>query len=453
MVSLVVVTMSATTLSATGANAVNRPASAPTSVVNAPVQIAHTTLGNVAYREVGRGPALVLIMGYAGTMQTWDAHFVDMLALHFRVIIFNNAGIGGTAPLPSPLTIDAMADQTSALITALHLQDANVLGWSMGSMIAQALAIRHPSLVRRLILLATFSGHGNAVQPSQAAVNALTSGNAAATQAELFPANEAMAAEAFDGSLIAFPPAPSTSATVVAAQKAAILSWFNGNDPSGRNTDHISVPTLVADGADDHIVAPVNDQDVAHEIPGSQLVMYPDAGHAFVFQEGESFIFKIRTFLSGVPTPLDLAQIRQGYVADYKVSNAAGTTWVAGLKKLTSKSSAQDLAQLDLSLADTEGAFEDELLGFGATGSLGKTVIAVVSADDLVVRDLLAFGVQSGPQAKQWATTVKNDGNVVLSAEDELRHQLGLAPIKVPTTTTTTTTTTKPTTTTTVTKF
>jgi hypothetical protein len=75
-----------------------------------------------------------------------------------------------------------------------------------------------------------------------------------------------------------------------------------------------------------------------------------------------------------------------------------------------------------------------------------------VSADDLVVRDLLAFGVQSGPQAKQWAITIKNDGNVVLAAEDELRHQLGLAPIKVPTTTTTTTTTPK-TTTTTLSKF
>jgi pimeloyl-ACP methyl ester carboxylesterase len=448
----VIVAMTTMSFSTTSANAANRPASVPTSVVNAPVQVAHTTLGSVSYREVGRGPALVLIMGYAGTMQTWDPHFVDMLALHFRVIIFNNAGVGGTAPLPSPLTLDAMADQTGALITALHLKNADVLGWSMGSMIAQALAIRHPSQVRRLILLATFSGLGNAVQPSQAAVNALTSGNAAAVQADLFPANQAMAAEAFDGSLVAFPTAPSTSAKVIAAQKAAVLSWFNGHDPSGRNANQISVPTLVADGADDHIVAAVNDQDVAHEIPGSQLVMYPDAGHAFVFQEGESFIYKIRTFLSGMPTPLDLAQIRQGYVADFKVSNAAGTTWVARLKKLTSKSSAQDLAQLDLSLADAEGAFEDELLGFGATGSLGKTISDVVSADDLVVRDLLAFGVQSGPQAKQWAITIKNDGNVVLAAEDELRHQLGLAPIKVPTTTTTTTTTPK-TTTTTLSKF
>jgi hypothetical protein len=136
------------------------------------------------------------------------------------------------------------------------------------------------------------------------------------------------------------------------------------------------------------------------------------------------------------------------------LSNAAGTAWVAGLKKLTSKSSAQDLARLDLRLADAEGTFDDELLGYGASGSLGKSVSAIVNADELVVRDLLAFGAQSGPQAKQWAATIKSDGNVVLAAEDSLRHQLGLAPIKVPTsTTTTTTTTTKATTTTTFTNF
>jgi pimeloyl-ACP methyl ester carboxylesterase len=432
--------MMAALLTATGAHASDRSTSSPPSVVNAPVQIAHTSLGSVTYREVGHGPSLVLIMGYAGTMQTWDPHFVDMLALHYRVIVFNNAGIDGTAALPSPLSIDAMADQTGALITTLQLKDTNVLGWSMGSMIAQALAIRHPSQVRRLILLATFPGLGNAVQPSQEAVNALTGGNPAATQADLFPANQSLAAQAFDGSLEAYPSAGFTSATVITDQKAAVLSWFNGQDPSGHNADQISVPTLVADGAKDHIDASMNDRYVAAEIPGSQLVLYPDAGHAFLFQEGESFFFRIRTFLSGVPTPLDRSQFRQHYLADYKLTNAAGTRWVAGLKKLTSKSSAQDLARLDLNLADAEGAFDDELLGCGTTGSLGTSVDKLVDADEYVVRDLLAFGVQSGPQAKQWTITIKSDGKVVLAAENLLRHQLGLAPIKAPTATTTTTT-------------
>jgi pimeloyl-ACP methyl ester carboxylesterase len=435
---VVVAMMTATMLSVGVAGATSQSASTPVTVVNATVQIAHTKLGNVAYREVGQGPALLLVMGYAGTMQTWDPHFVDMLALHYQVIIFDNAGIDGTAPLPSPLSIDKMADQTGALITALHLTHTDVLGWSMGSMIAQALAIRHPDQVQRLILLATFPGTGDAVQTSQKAVNALTSGNPATSQAVLFPKNQVMAADAFDGSLLAYPPASFTTAPVIAAQKSAILSWFNGHDPSGHKAHQISVPTLIADGEHDHIDAAVNDRDVAKEISGSQLVFYPDAGHAFVFQEGESLIFKVRTFLSGSPTSLSPSQMRQDYVSEYKLVTAAGVTWVAGLKKLTSKSSAQDLGRLDLRLADAEGAFDDDLLGFGSTGSLGSSINTLVSSDELVVRDLLAFGVQSGTQATKWTTTIQDDGKVVLAAENVVRHQLGLSPIKAPPATTTT---------------
>ena len=435
---VVMAAMTAATLSSSGANAATRPASKLATVVNATEQVAHTKLGNVEYRALGRGAALVLIMGYAGTMQTWDPHFIDMLALHYRVTIFDNAGTGGTAALRAPLSIDAMADQTGALITALHLGDTDVLGWSMGSMIAQALAIRHPSQVRRLILCATYPGVGNAVQPSQKDVDALTGSNAAAAQADLFPADQTMAADAFGGSIAAYAPSSPVSAPVIAAQKSAVLFWFTGRDPSGRRADQISVPTLVADGANDRIDAGANDREVAAEIPGSRLVLYPDAGHAFLFQEGESFTFLVRTFLSGVPTSLELSQIRRRYLVDFKTSSAAGTRWVAALKKLTTASSAQELARLDLRFADAEGAFDDDLLGYGATGKLAASVSASVSADEHVVRDLLAFAVQSGPKAKMWTTTTKNDGKVVLAAENVLRHQLGLSPITTTTTTTTT---------------
>ena len=134
------------------------------SVVSALVRIAHTRLGAVGYRVVGSGPPLVLIMGYAGTMEVWDPRLVHALARHNRVV---HAGIGRTQPLPgeqtATLTIDAMADQTSALIDALGLGRPDVLGWSMGGMIAQALAVLHPSQVRRLVLCATFPGTGTVV--------------------------------------------------------------------------------------------------------------------------------------------------------------------------------------------------------------------------------------------------------------------------------------------------
>lgn len=130
-----------------------------------------TGSGRVAYRTTGSGPPVLLVTGYSGTMESWDRRLVDGLARHHRVIVFDNAGIGRTQAVPPPLTVDAMADQTSALIRALHLGRVDVLGWSMGSMIAQALAVRHPTEVRRLALCASYPGDGTAVPPSRVGRN------------------------------------------------------------------------------------------------------------------------------------------------------------------------------------------------------------------------------------------------------------------------------------------
>jgi pimeloyl-ACP methyl ester carboxylesterase len=158
------------------------PASARV-VVSAPVRIAHTRLGTVGYRVVGTGPPLILITGYTATMEAWDPWFVGALAEHYRVVIFDNAGVGRTQTLPAPLTVDAMANQTSALIDALGLERPDVLGWSMGGTIAQALAVLHPAQVRSLVLCATFPGTGKIMPPAQA----LTSGNVQQVLADLSP--------------------------------------------------------------------------------------------------------------------------------------------------------------------------------------------------------------------------------------------------------------------------
>jgi pimeloyl-ACP methyl ester carboxylesterase len=285
------------TLAACGSSAPAAPDRGP-SVVSAPVRTAHTTLGAVGYRVVGSGPPLIMIMGYAGTMELWDPRFVDALAQHFRVVIFDNAGIGQTQALPVPLTIDAMADQTSALIDALGLGRPDVLGWSMGGMIAQALAVRHPAQVNRLVLCATFPGTGSAVAPSQAAVKALTSSNPGPY---LFPVDQGRAYQAFAAATSGYPAASPAPAAVITAQKGAVLSWFAGADPAGPLTSTISAPTLIADGTVDRIDAIPNDHALAQLIPGSRLVFYPDAGHAFLFQEERPFTALIESFLSGAP--------------------------------------------------------------------------------------------------------------------------------------------------------
>jgi pimeloyl-ACP methyl ester carboxylesterase len=262
------------------------------SVVSAPVRIAHTTLGAVGYRVVGSGPPLVLIMGAGWTMEDWDPRLVHALAQHNRVVMFDNAGVGRTQALPQPFTIDAMANQTSALIDTLGLGRPDVLGWSMGGMIAQALAVLHPSQVRRLVLCATFPGTGAAVVPSAPVRQASSD----------FPANQSNAFAAFEAAISEYPPAPAAPAGTTGIQELAMANWWNGIDAAARKVASISVPTLVADGTDDQLVPVANDHTLARLIPGARLVLYPDAGHAFLFQDGTRFASLVESFLTGHPS-------------------------------------------------------------------------------------------------------------------------------------------------------
>jgi len=269
------------------------PVPGSVSIASAPVLTAHTTLGAVAYRVVGSGPPLVLIMGYGGTMQTWDRRLVDALAQRYRVVIFDNAGIGGTAALPAPLDIDAMANQTSALISALGLGRPDVLGWSMGSMIAQALAVLHPDQVSRLVLCASYPGNGTAARPPQQAINALNRGDLAV----LFPADQAAAQNSYLVAISSYPAAPAAPADIVSDQAQAVIGWWAGLDPAGKRTGAIAVPTLIADGTADQLDPLANSGTLHDLIPGAKLVLYPDAGHAFLFQDEAAFVPLVESFL------------------------------------------------------------------------------------------------------------------------------------------------------------
>jgi pimeloyl-ACP methyl ester carboxylesterase len=273
------------------------PISGGVSIASAPVQTAHTALGAVAYRAIGTGPPLLLITGFGGTMESWDPRLVDGLAQHHRVIMFDNAGVGHTERLPAPLTIDAMADQTSALIHTLGLARADVVGWSMGSMIAQDLAVRHSHQVHRLILCAGFPGNGATIRPSRAVLDAFESGDPPKVMPTLFPGNQLAAQNTYLAAISSYPSAPPAPADVVSAQKNAVDAWWNGTDPAGRKAATIAVPTLIADGTVDQLDPTTNSHTLTNLIPGAKLHLYPDAGHAFLFQDQASFAPAIDSFL------------------------------------------------------------------------------------------------------------------------------------------------------------
>jgi pimeloyl-ACP methyl ester carboxylesterase len=261
------------------------------------VQVVQTAEGSVAYRQLGKGTPLVLIMGVGGSIDGWEPAFVNALASSYRVIVFNNAGVGRTAALPAPLTITAMAGQTSAFISALGLHRVDVLGWSMGGMVAQALAVLHPTQVRRLVLAATQPGTGHALPIPAAAAADAVSANPADVLSALFPPGQAGAEESYVKGILSYPGFYGAPRTVVASQSAAIQAWIAGTDPAGHRVGAIGSPTLVADGTVDALDPLANDRMLATAMPGAQLALYPGAGHGFMFQDAASFVRRLKTFL------------------------------------------------------------------------------------------------------------------------------------------------------------
>ena len=265
------------------------PAAGTASVVSAPVRVARTRLGTVGYRVVGRGSPLVLIMGYGLTMEGWDPRLVHALAEHHQVVMFDNSGIGRTQQLPAPVSIDAMADQASALISTLGLRRPDVLGWSLGGAIAQALAVRHPTQVRDLVLSATFPGNKTDV-PAPASATPVNGGD--------FPADQTRAYDAAKTAIAEFPTTSRAPAATHGEQSNALSDWDDGVDAAGLRTGQIAARTLIADGAEDALDPVRNDQTLHRLIRGSRLKLYPDAGHAFLFQDWSSFGAEVSQFLS-----------------------------------------------------------------------------------------------------------------------------------------------------------
>jgi len=227
------------------------------SIASAPVRTVHTTDGTVAYRTIGSGSPLLLVTGYSGTMEGWDRRFVD----------------------------------------ALDLKRPDVLGWSMGSMIAQALAVLHPQQVRRLVLCASFPGDATAVPPSRTELDAFESGRPQDVLAALFPDDQIAAQNAYLAAVSSYPSAPPAPADALIAQKRAVDGWWNGLDPAGKRADTITAPTLLADGTGDRLDPTVNSRELARLIATARLELYPDAGHAFLFQDQARFVRLVDAFL------------------------------------------------------------------------------------------------------------------------------------------------------------
>jgi pimeloyl-ACP methyl ester carboxylesterase len=264
-----------------------------------PTQTARSGSQKFGYRSIGRGRPVVFIQGLAGTIDGWPPSFLDRIAARgHRVIVFDNEGVGRSTLLPGTLTIRRMGQDAARLIRALKLKRPDVVGWSMGGMIAQSLAVRSPRLVRRLVLLATAPGDGKAVAPDPAAQAVLDAGDAAALLGELFPSSEVATRDRYIADLLRrFDLMPIAPQAIVDRQLDAATHWMTGDDADGARAGSIRARALVGGGEQDRLLPVANQRHLAELIPHARLVTYPDSAHGFFFQHDRDFAQRMAAFL------------------------------------------------------------------------------------------------------------------------------------------------------------
>jgi pimeloyl-ACP methyl ester carboxylesterase len=250
----------------------------------------------LGYRAFGTGRPIVFIMGLGGTIDAWDPRFLDAVAAQdHRVVVFDNEGMGRSGMRPGELTIRRMADDTAALIRRLGLRRPDVFAWSMGGMIAQSLAVRHPRRVRRLVLASTAPGDGKGIPPTQRGFEALTSGDGLGT---LFPPSASTARDEYVANLaLRRGLAPAGPPETARAQLIASGHWLAGDDRDGARVARLRVRALVFGGALDEVLPVGNQRHVARLIRGARLVVYKGAAHGAYLQRRADVLRRVRRFL------------------------------------------------------------------------------------------------------------------------------------------------------------
>lgn len=261
-----------------------------------------------AYRRFGQesGKPLVLMPHYRAGMDHWDPAVTDGLAARGPVILFDNAGVAGSSG-KTPDTMEDMADHAAGFVGALGLSLVDVLGFSIGGYVAQTLSLRHPDIVNRLILVGTGPRGGEPsrdpnVRKWADATDPRTGESPLESFLYLFfhpSATSQAAGKAFwDRRHLRKTEAdvPSSPQTM-AAQTAAIAAWREVRGERYSDLKNIRQPTLVVNGSHDVMVPTVNAFTLSQQIPRAQLIVYPDSGHASLFQFPQLFVAHSGLFL------------------------------------------------------------------------------------------------------------------------------------------------------------
>jgi pimeloyl-ACP methyl ester carboxylesterase len=258
-----------------------------------------------AYRDVGEADVpLVLLQHFRGNLDNWDPALVDALAADRRVVTFNNVGIASTTGT-TPNTVEAMAHGAIAFIEAIGFQRVDLLGFSLGSFVAQEIALIRPDLLRRVVL-ASAAPQG-AARMHGWAPDVIGAIGEPETKPEGYfrvffaptstgrEAGQQVAARIFGRTTNR--DAPTTWQTRQ-AQYDAVCAWGIPNHSLLQRVAAIELPVFVAGGDSDPMILPRYSYLLAGLLPDAHLSIYPDSAHGFLFQHHSQFAADVDAFLT-----------------------------------------------------------------------------------------------------------------------------------------------------------
>jgi pimeloyl-ACP methyl ester carboxylesterase len=257
-----------------------------------------------AYRDFGAGDVpLVLLQHFRGSLDNWDPALIDALASERRVVAFDNVGVAGTTGR-TPSRVEAMAHDAIAFVDAIGVERIDLLGFSIGSFVAQEIALIRPDLQRRLVLASAAPQGAPGMHGWAPDVIGAVGGREPNPQGYLDvffahtdssrQAGQEVAGRIFGRTADRDEP---TSWETRQAQYDAICAWGIPNHALLERVTGIQLPVLVANGDSDPMILPRYSHLLAGLLPDARLKIYPDAAHGFLFQHHAEFAADVHAFL------------------------------------------------------------------------------------------------------------------------------------------------------------
>lgn len=268
----------------------------------APTQFVEANGIRFAYRRFGKAATVPLVFNqhFIGTMDYWDPAVTDGLARNREVILFDNAGVAGSTG-EVPASFPEMGANAIAFIKALGLAKADVLGFSIGGMVAQEITIQAPELVRRLILVGTGPRGADMAASKSAEIFAGTYDPPEhlwlAVHFSPSASSRAAGLAFLERKHLRKDRDPEVSEKAAAAQREAVGKYVAKREDALDPLKRLRQPTLIVQGSNDVIIPTMNSFILQQTLPNAQLVIYPDANHGSFYQYPELFVAQATLFL------------------------------------------------------------------------------------------------------------------------------------------------------------